>query len=179
EPLCGAVDRISPFPRQPSYPQLVRFSRTASSSFEYLLENKVVAVEPGVLLAQAGDRAAGVQDRGVVAVAEGLADLRQAHLGEVLRERHGNLPWPRHVAVALFRMHVRDLDLEVLGDGLLDPFYAHLAARDVEDVAQGFLGEVERELARVETREGEHLLQRAFELAHVRPDVLGDEKGDV
>src|SRR5688572_10415842 len=51
------------------------------SPFQYLLEDEVVAIEPSVLLAQAGDGAAGVQHRGVVAVAERFADLGQAHLG--------------------------------------------------------------------------------------------------
>jgi hypothetical protein len=55
-------------------------------------------------------------------------------------------------------MHIGDLQLEVLGDGLLDALHAHLPARHVEDVAQRFLGEVERELARIETRKREHLL---------------------
>ena len=75
-------------------------------------------------------------------------------------------------------MHVRHLDLEVLGDGLLDALDAHLAAVEVEDVAQRFLGEVQRQLALGEAGEGQHLLQRPFQLAHVGADVLGNEERD-
>src|SRR6266850_4812940 len=92
----------------------------ACSPFEYLLEYVVIAVDVVILLSQRGDGATGVEDCRVVAVAERVTDVRQAHLGEVLRQRHCKLPRPGDVATAFFRVHVRYLDLVVLGDGLLD-----------------------------------------------------------
>src|SRR5205814_2880810 len=70
-------------------------------------------------------------------------------------------------------------DLEIFGDGFLDTLDADLPAVEVEDIAQGFLRQVERQLAVAEARESEHLLESALELAHVGADVLGDEKRDV
>ena len=128
---------------------------------------------------QASDSAAGVQHGGVVPIAERLADFRQAHLGKVLGERHRHLARACEIAAAFLRMHVAHLDLEIFGDGFLDTLDADLPAVEVEDIAQGFLRQVERQLAVAEPRESEHLLESALELAHVGADVLGDEKRDV
>ena len=92
----------------------------ACSPFEYLLEHVVITVDVVILLSQRGDGATGVEDCRVVAVAERITDVRKAHLCEVLCQRHCKLPGPGDVATALFRVHVRYLDLVVLGDGLLD-----------------------------------------------------------
>src|SRR5512134_2377213 len=89
-------------------------------SLEGLLEHVEVAVEVGVLGAQRGDRPARVQHRGVVAIAERVADLRQAHLGELFGERHRHLARPRDIAVAFLRVQVGDLYLVELRDGALD-----------------------------------------------------------
>jgi len=56
----------------------------------------------------------------VVAVPNASPMSGKAHLCEVLCQRHCKLPGPGDVATALFRVHVRYLDLVVLGDGLLD-----------------------------------------------------------
>src|SRR5258705_12066351 len=92
----------------------------ACSPFEYLLEDVVIAVDVVILLSQRGDGATGVEDCRVVAVAERIADVRKAHLREVLCQRHCKLSGPGVVATALFRGHVRHLDLVALGYGLLD-----------------------------------------------------------
>src|SRR5687768_16154799 len=100
--MCSAVDRFRALRTQSRYPQLAPLARTGfPSPFEHLLKHQVIAVEAGVLLAQAGDGAAGVQHGGVIAVAEGLADLWQAHLREVLGKRHRHLTRPGHIAAAL------------------------------------------------------------------------------
>src|SRR5690349_15550829 len=61
------------------------------SSEQDLLQLRVVAGEFLVRLAQLLRLAARVQHRGVVAAAEGLPDLGQALLRELLGERHGDL----------------------------------------------------------------------------------------
>src|SRR4051812_33173312 len=61
------------------------------SSQQDLLELRVVARELLVALAQLGRLAAGVQHGGVVAPPESLADLGQALLRELLRQRHRHL----------------------------------------------------------------------------------------
>src|ERR1700750_2744325 len=96
------------------------FMSSPSSSQQDLLQLRVVAREFLVALAQLRRLAAGVQDGGVVAAAEGPADLRQALLRELLGERHRDLARAGHGAEALLRVHLRDLDLEVVGHGLLD-----------------------------------------------------------
>src|SRR5712692_9880522 len=85
----------------------------AYSPLEYLLEYVVIAVDVVVLLSQRGDGATRVEDRRVVTVSERVADVRQAHLSEILRERHCKLAGPGDVATALFRVHVGHLDLVV------------------------------------------------------------------
>jgi len=91
--------------------QFVPWLHAACSSFEYLFEHVVIAVDVVILLSQRGDRATGVEDCRVVAVAERITDVREAHLGEVLRQRHCKLAGPGDVAAAFFRVHVRYLIL--------------------------------------------------------------------
>src|SRR3979490_1760914 len=85
----------------------------ACSPFEYLLEYVVIAVDVVILLSQRADGGTEVGACRVIAFAERVTDVRQAHLGEVLRQRHCKLPGPGDVAIALFRVHVRYLDLVV------------------------------------------------------------------
>ena len=119
-----------------------------------------------------------MQHRRVIAVAKRLADLWKAHLRQIFGKRHRHLARPRQIAAALLRMHVGDLDLEVLRHRLLDALHADLATVEVENVAQRLLGEVERQLAPGKAGKGEHFLQCSLKLAYVRADVLGDEEGD-
>jgi hypothetical protein len=48
-----------------------------------------------------------------------------------------------------------------------------------QDVAQGLLGELERQRPAGELREGEHAVEQALELAHVAAHLLGEEEGHV
>ena len=84
------------------YPQFVSGLCAACSPFEYLLEYVVIAVDVVVLLSQHRDGATRVKDGCMVAVAECISDIRQAHLGEVLREGHCELSGPGDVSTALF-----------------------------------------------------------------------------
>jgi hypothetical protein len=70
-----------------------------------------------MFLAQGGDGSAGVQHGRVVAVAEGVADVRQAMLGQFLRQGHRHLPWAGDVAAAFLGVHVGDLYLVELRHG--------------------------------------------------------------
>src|SRR5438552_17743070 len=54
----------------------------------------LIAINVVVLLSQRGDGATRMENGGMVAVAECIANIRQAHLGEVLRERHCELTRP-------------------------------------------------------------------------------------
>ena len=115
----------------------------------------------------------------MVASAEVAADLGQRELRQFLRERHGHLARPRDRARTLLRVHLRGPDLVVVGDRLLDVLDRDLAVLDREQVAQRFLGERERDLLPVKVRVGDDPLERAFELAHVAANVLGDEERDL
>src|SRR4030095_7264538 len=73
------------------------------------------------------DLANGMHDRGVVAVAEALADLRQAPRPELLCKIQSHLPWTGHRARATRRAHLGELDVVVRRDALLDLVDRHLA----------------------------------------------------
>src|SRR5258708_6832230 len=158
--------------------QSVPWLRAACSPFEYLLEHVVIAVDVVILLSQRGNGATGVKDCRVVAVAERITDVRKTHLCEVLCQRHCKLPGPGDVATALFRVHVRYLDLVVLGDGLLDVVDRDLPVLCGQEVLECLPGRVESDVPAVEARISDDARQRSFQFAHVRADVLGDEKGD-
>src|ERR1043165_5041626 len=99
---------------------------SSCSSQQDLLQLRVIARELLIRLAQLLGLAAGVEHGGVGAASERLADLRKALLGELLGERHRDLARPGHGTEALLRVHLRDLDLEVVGDRLLHVVDGHL-----------------------------------------------------
>ena len=76
-------------------------------------------------------------------------------------------------------MHVRNAYLVVVGHGFLDVFDRDLAVLHGEEITQCFLRDRKRDLLAVETRIRDDAFQCAFEFAHVRADVLGDEKRDL
>jgi len=57
-----------------------------------------------------------------------------------------------------------DLDVEEVGDRLLDVFHRDLAVLHRQQVLQGFLHDVDRDVLAVEARVGQDLAQRAFQL---------------
>ncbi len=63
-----------------------------------------------------------MEHRRVIASAESLADVGQAHLSELFGKSHRDLARAGHVARAPFGIHLGDLNLVVIGDGLLDVF---------------------------------------------------------
>ncbi|MNT49684.1 hypothetical protein D3C72_1865540 [compost metagenome] len=112
----------------------------------------------------------------MVAPAEEFANLGQALLRQFLGQVHGNLARAGNAGRALFAVHVRHLDLVVIGNGLLDVFDADLAVLDRQQVAQRLACQLDRYLFLVEARVRQDLAQRAFEFAHVGAHVLGNEE---
>src|SRR5690606_3658177 len=113
-----------------SYPQVV-------PDLSAELSTQVIVVLPHlrVALNQLLDLAAAVDHGGVVAAAEGVADVGQAHVGQLLGQRHGDLPRSRDVAVALLGEQARDPDVVVLGDPLLDIVDGDLLLLEYDQVA--------------------------------------------
>src|SRR5487761_1599545 len=67
-----------------------------------------------------GHTPARVQNRGVVAAAEGLADALQWRVGELAHQVDGELPCPGDLAETAGTGEVGDREAEVLGDDALD-----------------------------------------------------------
>jgi hypothetical protein len=66
----------------------------------------------------------------MITITKGIAYVGQAMLRELLRQSHRHLPRPGNIAAALFRMHVRDLDLVEFRNRLLDVVYGNLPVLD-------------------------------------------------
>src|SRR5260221_12042923 len=96
------MNKVRLLPGATTCSQSVPWLCAACSPFEYLLEHVVIGVDVVVIVSQRGDGATCVEDRRVVTVSERVADVRQAHLGEVLAERHREVAGPGDVATALF-----------------------------------------------------------------------------
>src|SRR5438874_548405 len=64
---------------------------------------------------------AGMDDGPVIASAEGFADLLERGLDELTRKVHGDLARHGNVRRAAMAGHVREADVEMLGDDLLNP----------------------------------------------------------
>jgi hypothetical protein len=78
---------------------------------------------------------------------EGLADFRQAVRSEFTGKPHGDLARAGDGTGTFLGIHVGDLDLVEVGDGFLYQFERDLAIGGADDVAQGFLGDVEVDFA--------------------------------
>src|SRR5690349_18670229 len=102
------------------YPALCTALCTGSSASEDANQVRVVFAGARFPFLQFLDPLAGMQHRRVVAAAKGAADLRQTMGGELLGQRHRDLPWARERTVAPLRQQLRHADLEVIRHGLLD-----------------------------------------------------------
>src|SRR5205823_13849270 len=85
-------------------------------------------------VAKLGDLAARVEDRRVIPAAEITADFGQRKLRELLGQRHGDVARASDRAGELLGVHVRDTDLVVVGDGVLDVVDRDLARLLREEV---------------------------------------------
>ena len=134
-------------------------------------------VEFRLLGAGVGDLAHGVQYRGVVAATEQITDFRQAFLGQLLGQVHGDLARQGDIGGPAFRIHVGHLDLVEVRHGLLDVLDRDLTVGHRQQVLQRFLADIHREhVAAVEAGIRQHLAQRAFQFADVAAQMLGDEE---
>src|SRR5215813_7329454 len=121
------------------------------------------------------DLAHGVQDRGVVASAEAAADLRQRPQGQCLRQVHGDLPRADHIGGAARRQKIAAADVVVARDHALDVLDLDpLGLLRPDQVADLALGEVHGDRLAGELAVGEEAVERAFEIAAVMGDGLGD-----
>ena len=89
------------------------------------------------------------------------------------------MPGTGDLTAAAFGVHVGDLDGVVVRHDFLDVFDGELAVVRVQQVFEGFAGEFQRNRAVVEIGIDAATVERAFEFAHVRAQMLGDEEGNI
>ena len=104
--------------------------QAGASSFQGLLQHVELLVEFAVLLSLAADLTHRMQYRCVVAPAEELTDFGKALLSHFLGQVHRDLPRPRDARGPLLAVHVGNLDLVEVSDGLLDVLDADLTVLD-------------------------------------------------
>src|SRR3990167_7327288 len=151
----------------------------AGSAFQRLFQHVQLLVQFAVFLPVAADLAHRMQHRGVVAPAEQLADLGQALLRHLLGQVHRDLARLGDAGRALLAVHVGDLDLVEVGHRLLDVLHADLPVLDAQQIFQRLARQADGDVLVAEAAVGQHLAQRAFQLAHVGAHVLGHEEGHV
>ena len=104
---------------------------SATQNFEQGIEIAGNVVTGGL---KRSDPAASMEHRRVVTASECLANVGQAELGELFRERHGDLTRSGDVAAAFLGIHFGHFDLVIIGDRLLDIIDRHLAALQREQI---------------------------------------------
>src|SRR3954465_6444943 len=97
-----------------------------------------------------GDRADGVEDRGVVAAAEVAAYFFQAVPGVFAGEVHADLSWEGDGLVAFFALEVAGADVVVGGDAVDDLLDGDAALFGGAGFAEGGAGEFHVDLALLE-----------------------------
>ena len=120
-------------------------------------------------------------DGGVVFAVERFGNRLQHHVGQVAGECHGNHPRLDEGFFAAAGEQLRLADAEILGDDALDVFDAGLFFLRLQQVGERRLGDGDgrRFVFFQHLALEDDFFQRAFEIAHVRFDVFGDEVGDV
>ena len=99
-------------------------------------------------------------------------------MSEFLSQVHGNLSGIHHRALTGFRIHVRNLQVVVLGDDLLNIFHRHGNRTHIKDVTQGDFGGFNGYWKIVEIRVGQNLLNGTFEFAYVAIKPFGNDDGN-
>src|SRR5690554_3982768 len=110
---------------------------------------------------------AGVQHRGVVPAAKGIANFRQTVVGQFLGQRHRHLAGPGDGTGPALGQQIRYLDLVILRHGTLDIINTDLLFMQCQQVFQAFPDKRRSNLRASEVSIRYHQAQRAFEL----PDV--------
>src|SRR6266545_6653837 len=143
---------------------------------QHLAEGPDVPAEVVVLGHLALDLLAAVEDGGVVAAAESLADTHERRLGLLAHEVHRDLAREDDLLVAGLAAELFGRHAVVPGDGLDDAVGGQrLLTRVVEDVLEHLLGELGRHRHRAQRCVRDDARERSFELADVRHDPLCEE----
>ena len=114
--------------------------------------------------------------RGVIAPAETAPDLGQRAGGELLGEIHRHLARAGDLARAPRRGHLRLADAIVIGHAALDFVDRDAALIGAQHVGQRLGDELQIDRPAAQRRISDHAVERAFQLAHVRRDPLGEEQ---
>ena len=111
----------------------------------------------------------------MIAIAKATADFRQGPGGQLLGQVHRNLSWTRHGSRTARGIHFAELNVEVLGDLLLDLFDRDPAVVGFEQVVENVLHHFQRD--RTTNQDGVRLdtVQRAFELSDVRRNLVREK----
>ena len=109
----------------------------------------------------------GVDDGGVVLASEGLADLGEGGVGEGLDEVHRDLSRDGDGLGVVPGLEVRELDVVVVGDVLLDHLDRDGLLLGGEEIAEDLLGEGEVDVRPVRAGIGDQADEAALELADV------------
>jgi len=146
---------------------------------ELALERFEMRANLGVGRSERLDLAHRAHDGRVIAVAEGPADLGEAALQALLAEVHRHVPREGHALVPVLRHEIRRSQVKMVADGPLDILHA-LGLRPLRH-RRAELRPRERQIHRPprERRLRREPNQRPLELAHVRPDHLGQIHGHV
>src|SRR4051794_10140884 len=130
-----------------------------------------------ILTDQAGNLGGRVDDGGVVAAAELLADARQRGVRELAGEVHRDLTRVDDVLRPAVAAELLEREVEALGDEILDALDRDLRRLSLrEDVLQHVLRELDGHRAPCERREGDDPGERPLQLADVRGDAARDER---
>ncbi|MNJ76726.1 hypothetical protein D3C77_740680 [compost metagenome] len=92
----------------------------------------------------------------MVSSAEGIADFRQAVIGQFLGQRHRDLTRPRHRARAALGEHVGHLDLVVLDYRALDIVDTDQLVLQGQKVLEGFADQFDGDVTPHEVGMGDH-----------------------
>ena len=115
----------------------------------------------------------------VVFAAELPSDFGQRGFGHLLGQIHRDLARHNDSARVVLLLQLGDPHAELLGYRALDGLNGDLANLRVDELFEALLRGGQRDLDSVQTRPGKETRERAFELAHIRADIRGDEERDI
>jgi len=87
-----------------------------------------------IFFVQLGNSAAGMQDSGVVAIAERIPDVRQTYLCQVSGQRHCHLAGSGDVSGSFFGMKVGEFQFVKIRDGPLNILNGYLTVLGRDEV---------------------------------------------
>ncbi len=120
-----------------------------------------------------------MKHRRVITTAESITNFRKAVCGQFLRQCHRYLARPGNGAAAPLRQKIRDPDLVVFSDRLLNILHRHQPFLKRQKVPKSLFCKLERNGPAGKVRSGHHPAQGSFQLTHVGANPLGDEEGNL